>query len=91
MMASNQYILKEFQKDFDYFLSFYEIFIAIDGPLMILISIGMASVYLWKQYSQTRRQMAIISCCFLVIGHGTFLRDPTLLEDNETKSPAERY
>ncbi len=90
-MASNQYIAKEFQKDFDYFLRFYEIFIIIDGPLMILISIGMVSVYLWRQYSQLRRQMAIISCCFLVIGHGTFLRDPTLLDDAETNSPAERY
>jgi hypothetical protein len=63
----------------------------IDGPLMMLICVGMISVYFAKLYQKIKKQIAMISCCFLVIGHGNFLRDPALLEDNETQSPAERY
>lgn len=66
-------------------------FVILDGPLMIAIAIGMISVYLWVQSRRVKKQMSIISCCFLVIGQGTFLKEPDLLEDNETKKSAERY
>lgn len=81
-MATNQYITRQFDKDFDYFLKFYVTFVIVDGPIMMFLGLGMISVYFVKLYKKIKKQAAMISCCFLVIGHITFLHEPTLLEDS---------
>jgi hypothetical protein len=49
MMVVTEYIDKAFQKDFDYFISLYEVFVLIDTPLMIIICFSCIFVYIRKR------------------------------------------
>jgi len=69
----------------------YEIFILVDTPLMVVFCFLCIMVYAKSIKKEMKKEVSIIKCCFLMIGHKNFLTNPSILKDDVSQDEGNRY
>lgn len=80
----SEYASQALDKDFNYFIRAYEIFIILDAPLMIFLCFTAIGKYIRSCRHVIKKELSMIKCCFLLIGHKNFLKDMTLLNNHDS-------
>ena len=47
--------------------------------------------FLVVRKAQADKEIALIKCCFLIIGNKSFLDDPNILKEEDSKDEGDRY